>query len=283
MTFSAMKGALSPDGKAIAFQHKVISPSMSATVNAAYDSSKADNSMVEGISDQQYEFPNMKNSYVFADLHIPLYYWRAVTSTTLAFPHECFLDEMAVKAKKDPLIFRLELMTKDSDAKRVLQRIREFSGWDKDLPEGWGRGVAQYEFFAGLAAHVVEVSKQADNSVKVEKVFAVIDMGTVVNPDNVKAQVEGSIVMGLTAAIKNGIIFENGISKQTNFINSPVLRINEMPPVEVLVLADGGNTIKGAGEPGLPPLAPALCNAVYDATGIRIRKLPFDLKNVKNS
>jgi isoquinoline 1-oxidoreductase beta subunit len=280
MTFSAMKGALSEDGKVVAFQHKVISPSISATMDAKYDRTKQDDTMVEGINEQKYEFPNMRNSYVFADIHIPLYYWRAVTSTTLAFAHECFIDEMAIKAKKDPLTFRLEMMTKYTDAKRVLQRIREFSGWDKDLPEGWGRGLAQYEFFAGLAANVVEVSKQAENSVKVEKVFAVIDLGTVVNPDNVKAQIEGSVVMALTAATKEGITFENGMSKQTNFHNSPILRINEMPQVEVLILAEGGPVIKGVGEPGLPPFAPALCNAIFAATGKRIRRLPFDMKNV---
>ena len=179
--------------------------------------------------------------------------WRAVTSTTLAFAHECFIDELAVKAKKDPLAFRLDHMTKDSDAKRVLTRIREFSGWEKPLPEGWGRGVAQYEFFAGLAAHVVEVSKQPGNAIKVEKVYCVIDLGTVVNPDNTNAQVEGAIVMGLTAAVKNGITFENGMSKQTNFNNNPVLRINEMPKVEVLILADGGPVIKGVGRTRTSP------------------------------
>jgi isoquinoline 1-oxidoreductase beta subunit len=129
----------------------------------------------------------------------------------------------------------------------------------------------------------VEVSKQPGNAIKVEKVYCVIDLGTVVNPDNVNAQVEGAIVMGLTAAVKNGIIFENGMSKQTNFNNNPVLRINEMPRVEVLVLAEGGPVIKGVGEPGLPPVAPALCNAIYDATGTRIRRLPVDLKNITNS
>lgn len=280
MTFSAVKGALSPEGKAIAFQHKVISPSMSATVNAAYDMTKADDSMVEGISEQQYEFPNMKNHYVFSEIHIPMAAWRAVTSTTLAFAHECFIDEMAVMAKKDPMDFRIDLMKKDSDARRVLVKLKEFSGWNRSLPAGWGRGVAQYEFFAGLCAHVVEVSSQEGSSVKIEKVYAAIDLGTVVNPDNVKAQVEGAVVMALTAATKEGITFENGMSKQTNFHNSPILRINEMPPVEVLILAEGGPVIKGVGEPGLPPFAPALCNAIFAATGKRIRRLPFDLKKV---
>ncbi|GAC1529249.1 MAG: xanthine dehydrogenase family protein molybdopterin-binding subunit [Sediminibacterium sp.] len=280
MTFSAMKGALSADGKVLAFQHKVISPSISATQNSRYDTTQADNGMVEGISDQKYEFPNMKNAYVFSAIHVPMAPWRSVTSSTLAFAHECFIDELAVKAKKDPLLFRLELLTKESDTKKVLTKLRAFSNWDKPLPTGWGRGVAQYEFFAGLAANVVEVSKQKNGSVKIEKVYSVIDLGTVVNPDNTKAQVEGAIVMALTAAIKDGIRFENGKSVQTNFQNYKMLRINEMPKVEVLILADGGPIIKGVGEPGLPPLAPALANAIFAATGKRIRRLPFDLNKI---
>ena len=280
MTFSAIKGAVSSDGRVTAFQHKVISPSMSATVNADYDDTKADNSMVEGISEQQYEFPNMKNAYVFADIHIPMAAWRAVTSTTLAFSHECFVDELAYLANKEPMTFRIDMMKKDSDARRVLLKLREFSGWDKPLPAGWGRGVAQYEFFAGISAHVVEVSRQAGKGIHIEKVYVAIDLGTVVNPDNVKAQVEGAVAMALTAATKEGITFENGMSKQTNFHNSPILRINEMPVVEVLILAEGGPVIKGVGEPGLPPFAPALCNAIFAATGTRIRRLPFDLKQL---
>jgi isoquinoline 1-oxidoreductase beta subunit len=277
MTFSALKAGLTADGKPVAFQHKVISPSINATRNDTYDATKPDGTMVEGISDQKYEFQNMKNYYVYAETHIPMAPWRSVTSSTLAFAHECFIDEMAVKAGKDPMAFRLDMLTKESDTKRLLTRLREFSNWDKPLPKGWGRGVAQYEFFAGLCGQVVEVSKQTDGSVKVEKVYAVIDLGTVVNPDNVKAQVEGAVVMALVAATKDAIQFENGKTIQTNFQNNRMLRINEMPQVEVDILAEGGATIKGVGEPGLPPLAPALGNAVFAATGKRIRKLPMDL------
>ncbi len=279
MTFSAMKGAIDADNKAVAFQHKVISPSLSASRNANFDTSKPDNSMIEGISEQKYEIPNMKNQYVYSEFHIPISAWRSVTSSTLAFAHECFIDEMAVKAKKDPLTFRLDMLTKESDTKKVLQKIKEISGWDKPLPKGWGRGVAQYEFFAGLCAQVVEVSTKPNGAIKVEKVYAVIDLGTVVNPDNVQAQVEGGIVMGLVAATKDGIRFENGKTIQTNFNNNRMLRINEMPVIEVHIMADGGPVIKGVGEPGLPPLAPALCNAIYAATGRRIRKLPVDINN----
>lgn len=280
MTFSAMKAGLSADGKAIAFQHKVISPAIAATTNDKYDKTKPDKSMTEGISDQKYEIPNMKNLYVFSEIHIPMAPWRSVTSSTLAFAHECFIDEMAIKAGKDPLAFRLEMLTKDSDTKNVLLKLKEVSNWDKPLPAGRGRGIAQYEFFAGLCGQVVEVSKQANGAIKIDRVIAVIDLGTVVNPDNVKAQIEGSIVMALVAAVKDGITFEKGQARQSNFNNNRMLRINEMPKIEVYILANGGPTIKGVGEPGVPPFAPALCNAVFAATGKRIRKLPFDLNKV---
>ncbi len=280
MTFSAMKGAVSDDGKVSAFQHKVISPTLSAFQKGDYDKTKVDKTMVEGISEQKYEFPNMKNTFVYAESHIPYTAWRSVTSSTVAFAHECFLDELAHAAKKDPLQFRLDLMTKESDAKKVLLKLREFSQWDKKLPKNGGRGVAQWEFFAGLAAMVIEVSKISKTAVKVEKVYCVIDLGTVVNPDNVRAQVEGAVAMGLTAAIKDGIIFENGQAVQKNFNTNRMLRINEMPKVETLILADGGETIKGVGEPGLPPVAPALANAIFSALGKRVRTLPMDLENI---
>jgi isoquinoline 1-oxidoreductase beta subunit len=280
MTFSAFKGALDANNKLVAFQHKVISPSISASGNPNYDKTKSDGGMTEGISEQAYEIPNMKNLYVYADMHVPLAAWRAVTSTTLAFSHECFLDEMAVKAGADPMAFRLSMLdSKPTDTKRVLQKLKEVSNWDKPLPKGWGRGVAQWEFFAGLGGNVVEVSKKGEG-IKIEKVYAVIDLGTVVNPDMVEAQVEGAIIMAITAAIKNGIRIENGKTVQSNFHNNPILRITETPPIEVHILAEGGEKIKGVGEPGLPPLAPALCNAIFAATGKRIRRLPFDINKI---
>ena len=200
-----------------------------------------------------------------------------IKTNLIRLSHECFIDEMAVKAGKDPMQFRLDMLKDDSDTKRVLMKLKEVSDWDKPLPKGSGRGVAQYKFFAGLAGYVVQVSTNND-AIKIHKVYAVIDLGTVVNPDVVKQQIEGGMVMSLSAAIKNGITFENGATKQTNFNNNPVLRINETPEIEVHILTEGGETIKGVGEPGVPPFAPALANAIFAATGKRIRKMPFELK-----
>jgi isoquinoline 1-oxidoreductase beta subunit len=281
LTFSAMKAGLSSDGKPMAFQHKVISPSMGATMQEKRDETGESSSMTEGISTQKYELPNMKNEYVFSEIPIPLSAWRSVTSSTVAFAHECFIDEMAVKAGKDPMAYRLEtLLTKDSDTKKLLIKLKEVSNWEKPLPKGWGRGVAQYEFFAGLSGYVIEVSSRKGDGVKIEKIYSVIDLGTVVNPDMVALQIEGGVTMALSAATKNGITFKNGQTEQTNFHNNPIIRINEMPEVEVHILADGGPVIKGVGEPPIPPFAPALANAIFAATGHRIRRMPFDLNKV---
>lgn len=280
MTFSAFKAGLDANGKLVAFQHKVISPSIDAALRPNYDKSKADETMMEGVSVQQYQIEHVENRYVHADFHIPLGYWRAVTSTTLAFSHECFIDELAVKAGMDPLAYRLGMVPVGSDTQRLLEKLKAVSHWGSSLPKGWGRGMAQWSFFAGHCAQVVEVSRRSDGGIKIEKVYAVIDLGTVVNPDMVEAQVEGAIVMALTAATKNGITFAKGQTEQSNFHDNPVIRIGETPPIETHILAEGGPTLKGVGEPGLPPFAPALANAIFNATGKRLRTMPFSLDEV---
>ena len=262
MTFSQLKGGFSEDGKLVAFQHKVISPSYQESMNTNFDKTKVDGIMVEGIGEQAYEIPNIKTSYVRADYHVPVAAWRSVTSSTLSFAHECFIDELAYKAKKDPLDFRLSLLSKPSDVKRVLLKLREVSNWDKPLSKGRARGIAQWEFFAGLCAQVVEVTYHQDKSITVDKVFAVIDLGEVVNPDNVKNQVEGAIVMALGAAVKPGITLQNGEVMQHNFYDNPLIRINEVPEIEVHILAEGGK-VKGVGEPGVATICPGISQRYF--------------------
>lgn len=278
LTFSALKGGLVDGGFIAAWQHKVISPSIEATMQEEYNDKKADGTMMEATAEQAYEIPNINTRFIYAPVPVPLGYWRAVTSTTTAFAHECFMDELAAASNRDPMEFRLGHLSKPSDTKRVLLKLKEVSGWDKPLPKGHGRGVAQWAFFAGLGGNVLHVSTNADGSIKIEKIWAVIDLGTVVNPDTVKAQVEGAIAMALTAATKGGITFEGGKVVQSNFHDNEMLRISEYPPVEVHILAEGGEKIKGVGEPGLPPVAPALANAIFAATGKRIRRMPFSLE-----
>jgi isoquinoline 1-oxidoreductase beta subunit len=277
-TFSFFKAGLNAEGKPVAFQHKVVSPSI---VDYLYqhDRAKPAGEMMEAISDMAYEIPNVDNRYVFAENHLPLGWWRAVTSTTTAFAHECFVDELAAKAGVDPLEFRLRQLTKPSPVKAILQALKEKSGWEKPLTAGKGRGVAVWEFFAGACGQVVEVSRDKQGKLRIDKVTAVIDLGTVVNPDTVRAQVEGAVCMALTAATKDAMTFVNGTAEQTNFDRYRMTRLAEMPPVEVHILT-GDPKMKGVGEPGLPPFAPALANAIFSLSGQRIRKLPFELEKV---
>ncbi len=279
-TLSSLRGGLDASGKVVALQHKVVAPSIGFNNFGAQDPKHPeDPGAMEGIKDSAYEIPNHKYHNIYAETPLPLGWWRAVYSTTTAFAHECFVDEMAHAAKKDPLQFRLAMIRENTRMKKLYEALRDKSGWDKPLPEGWGKGVAAWQFFAGQAGHVVFVSKTADGGVKIEKIVAVIDCGTAVNPDNVKAQVEGATVMALTAALKDEITFEGGQPVQRNFDRYRMLRMDEVPPIEVHLVA-GREKPDGVGEPGLPPLAPALGNAIFAATGKRVRKLPFDINRI---
>jgi isoquinoline 1-oxidoreductase beta subunit len=204
-------------------------------------------------------------------------WWRSVYASNFGFSQEGFFDELAYAAKKDPLKARLELMS-DARFQKVLETLAEKAKWDEKLPTGRGKGVAIFKSFGSISACCVTVAKQGPG-VKIEKVVSVIDCGHYVNPDNVKAQTEGNIVMGITAAVKKGITFTNGQADQTNFHQYQVMRMNEMPAVEIHIV-DSGAQPGGVGEPGLPPIAPALTNAVFAATGKRIRRLPFDLNTL---
>lgn len=278
-TLSALRGGLDAKGKLVAMQHKVVAPSILYNQFGGEDPNrKEDEGAMEGVSGSWYEVPNYKTNNIYAEANVPLGWWRAVYSTTTAFAQECFIDELAHASKKDPLDFRLALIHKNERMKNLLLELREKSGWDKPLPDGWAKGVAVWQFFAGQAGHVLFVSRQG-KGVKIEKIVSVIDCGLAVNPDNVKAQVEGGTLMGLGAAIKDEITFDQGRAVQTNFHDYALIRMGELPPVEVH-LYQGAEEPGGVGEPGVPPVAPALGNAIFALTGKRLRKLPLRLDEV---
>lgn len=213
------------------------------------------------------------NSKIYQNWDNLTYAWRSVTNFTDAFVQECFLDEMAAALNRDPYEFRLDL--EPISMHQVLDLAASQAGWGDPLPDGWGRGIACWSTWGVTpVAEVAEVSVSPSGLVRVERVVCAIDCGLVINPDMVIAQMEGGIVWGLTAALKGAIEFEGGQVLQSNFDDYPILQIDEMPVIEVHLIPSSDRPT-GAGEMGVPPCAPAVLNAVYDATGIRVRKLPL--------
>ncbi|PWT97589.1 MAG: xanthine dehydrogenase [Bacteroidetes bacterium] len=211
------------------------------------------------------------------DSPIPVMWWRSVYSSTNGFAYESFMDELAIAAGTDPLEFRRNHLG-DDRYQKLIDIIIEKTGWNtRKKNEGWG--VAITECFKSIVGEVVKVSKKPDGKIKIDKIFAVMDCGWYVNPDIIRAQVEGSIVMALGAATKHETHFADGKAVEKNFDTYKMPRINDIPEIEVHVV-DNDEKPGGVGEPGLPPLAPALCNAIFDLTGKRIRKLPFNMDEV---
>lgn len=225
-------------------------------------------------------FDGIKN-LSFADVPfetpIPIMWWRSVYASTNGFAFESFMDELAAAAGKDPLEMRKQYL-KDERVQKQIDKLMEVSGW-KQRTKNEGYGVAITECFDSTVGQVVKVSRHADGIVHIDQVWAVMDCGWYVNPDTIKAQVEGSIIMALGAATIHEITFADGLVEQKNFYAYKMPRITDAPPIEVHIMEVDAKA-GGVGEPGLPPFAPALTNAIFDLTGKRIRKLPFDLTTV---
>jgi isoquinoline 1-oxidoreductase beta subunit len=221
-----------------------------------------------------YTVKNRQLRFSEQPLGIPVGSWRSVVASHMGFFKECFIDELAFAAGKDPVVYRYDLLSEDRRYQHVLIQAAEYARWGKPLQEGHALGVAVHASKDSYVCQIVELSVDDTKNIKVHKVVCVIDCGTVVNPDTVQAQMEGSIVYGLTAALKGEITIENGRVQQSNFDDYPMLRMDEMPVVETYIVK---STEKpgGVGEPGVPPVAPAVANAVFAATGIRVRKLPI--------
>ncbi|HEY0652551.1 MAG TPA: xanthine dehydrogenase family protein molybdopterin-binding subunit [Chryseosolibacter sp.] len=208
------------------------------------------------------------------DSPVPVMWWRSVYSSTNGFAFESFMDELAIAAGKDPLDFRKQHIW-DDRVHSLIAKLEEVTKW-KSREKNSGYGVAITECFSTFVGEVVKVSKKADGKIKIDKVWAVMDCGWYVNPDIIKAQIEGSIIMALGAATKHETLFKEGKAVQRNFDSYKMPRISEIPEIEVHIM-ENEEKAGGVGEPSLPPFSPALTNAIFDLTGKRIRRLPFDL------
>ena len=211
---------------------------------------------------------------VSSPTHVPYGAWRSVDHSSHGFFVESFIDELAAAANQDPVVYRDSLLEEQPRLRAVLRRAQEESSWGSDLGPNRGRGVALQESFGSIVAHVVEVTV-ADDQVKVDRVVSAADPGFAISPDGFVAQIESGIIYGLTAALYGEITIENGRAKQSNFTDYPALRMSAAPEIEVHVI-NSGYAIGGAGEPGTPGIAPALANAIFDATGKRLRRLPIE-------
>jgi isoquinoline 1-oxidoreductase beta subunit len=272
-TYNVFRAALDARGIPVAWMHRIVAPSIRAQRGGALRDG-IDPSMVEGAANLPYAIPNLQVEYIHKDLGIPVGFWRSVGASQNAFITESFMDELAAVAARDPFEFRRDLLSKAPRHRGVLELAAEKADWGKPLPAGRHRGIAVAFSYGSYAAEVAEVSIAKDGKVRVHRVVCAIDCGLFVNPDTVKAQVEGSIVWGLTAALYGAITIDRGRVQQSNFHDYPMLRINEMPAVEVHIVSSKAPS-GGVGEPGVPPLAPAVTNAIFAGTGKRIRKLPI--------
>jgi isoquinoline 1-oxidoreductase beta subunit len=205
---------------------------------------------------------------------VPVMFWRSVGSSQNAFAVESFVDELAHVAGEDPYRFRRKLLADKPDFLRVLDMLADKGDWSKPMPAGRGRGMAIHESFGTIVGEVSEVTV-ANNDVTVDRVVAVVDCGHVINPRTVEMQIESAVVYGLTAALYDEITIKDGRVEQGNFDEYPMVRLADSPKIETHLALSGGSKWGGIGEPGTPPIAPSVCNAIFAATGKRIRQLPI--------
>jgi isoquinoline 1-oxidoreductase beta subunit len=279
MWLSRLRASIGKDGKPAAWAHTIVGQSILAGTPFEKMMVKdgIDETSVEGAADAPYLASIAAHR---VDLHspkspIPVLWWRSVGHSHTGFVVESFIDELSVAAKKDPLEYRRALLPADARERRALDLAAEKFGWGKALPKGHGAGIAVHASFGSYVAHIAEVSVEGKN-IKVHRVVCAIDCGPVVNPLTVEAQMQSGIAFGLGAALHSEITFKDGKVEQSNFHNYQVLRLNEMPSVEVHIVPST-DKMGGVGEPGLPPIAPAVANAVFAATGKRLRQLPLRL------
>jgi isoquinoline 1-oxidoreductase subunit beta len=271
---SHMRGVagLDADGWPVVWSTRVSSPSLLARFGPLKDN--FDHRSVESLDNVPYDIPNILVDFQLVNTGVPIGFWRSVGASQNGFFLETFIDEIAWAGKKDPYELRRRLLAKAPRHLAVLDAAAQNAGWGKPLPEGRFRGIAIVTSYEGYVAHVVEISvNRSERTLKVHRVVCALDCGRIVNPSSIEAQARSSIVYGLTAALYGAITIDRGRVQQNNFNDYKVLRFDEMPEVEVHIVPSMGDPT-GAGEFVVPPVAPALCNAIYAATGTRVRRLP---------
>jgi len=273
--YTKLTGGLGVDGWPVAWKSRIVSPSIMSRFFPGSVKNGLDSTSVEGHADIKYAIPNFYTDYVLTETGVPVGFWRSVGNSHNGFISECFMEELARAGGKDSFEFRRKLLANAPRHRGVLELAAAKAGWGQPLPSGRTRGIAMVESFASYVAEVVEVSvNRSSGEVRVHRVVCAVDCGRVVNPDTVKAQMEGAICYGLTAALKGLITIDKGRVEQSNFNDYDMVRMNEMPPVEVHIVPSN-EAPGGCGEPGTPPIAPAVCNAIFAATGKPIRRLPI--------
>ncbi len=269
MFLHAVSGALDGNGNLVAWQHRTVGQAFYGANDEGIDGAA-----VEGLTELGYEVPHLQVECHVTSSAITTQWWRSVGHSHTAFAKECFVDELARAAGKDPVEFRRALLAKEPRLLGVLNLAAEKAGWGTPTPPGVGRGIAVHKSFNSYVAEVAEVLVGKDGSLKVQRVVCAVDCGIAVNPDIVRAQMESGIAYGLGAALYGAITLEGGVVQQANFDRYRTLRMNDMPVVEVHIVKSS-EPPTGVGEPGLPPIAPAVANAVASITGKPVRRLPL--------
>jgi len=272
--YHQLRAGLDASGRPVSWTHRIVAPSIMARMFPQTVKNGLDGEAVEGGVGLPYAIPNVHVDYQLTDTGIPVGFWRSVNNSFNSFAVEGFIDELAVAARQDPYEYRRGLLANAPRHRGVLELAAAKAGWGTALPSGRGRGIAVYKSFESFAAQVAEVSVSPAGDVRVHRVVCAIDCGMHVNPSTIEAQMQSGIVYGLTAALKGAIDIQGGRVVQSNFHDYQMLRLAEMPVVEVYIVPSSEEP-GGVGEPGTPPIAPAVCNAIFAARGKRIRRLPI--------
>jgi len=278
-----LSAGLDAKGMPVAWSHRFAGSSVIARWLPPGFNNGLDPDSTEGAIDLPYALPNLRVEYLRVEPPgIPTAFWRSVGPSHNVFVTEGFIDELAVAAKQDPVAYRLALLDKAPRAKAVVAFAAEKAGWGQPLPSGAGRGISLQFVFATYMAQVAEVEVAKDGLVRVRRVVCAVDCGTVVNPDTVKAQIQGAIVFGITAALHGEITLKGGRVEQSNFHDYLMLRMNEAPAIEVYIM-NSAEPPGGMGEAGTSAIVPAVANAIFAATGKRLRKMPVDSAALKQA